>query len=156
MKKRGVSPVIATVLLIGIVVVIGLIVFMWLRGIQEEAITKFDGTNVKIVCEDVSFDASYSNGFIYLLNDGNVPIYKIKAKITGAGTQDTVYVDDPSIAGSENDWNKEGLLQGDRYSGSFGVSGSTALLVPVLIGSTADGNKAYTCDDRFGKEITIA
>ena len=48
MKKRGVSPVIATILLIGIVIVIALIVFLWLRGMQQEAITKFEGMNVEI------------------------------------------------------------------------------------------------------------
>jgi len=44
--KKGLSPVIATMLLIAIVVVIGLIIFLWFRGMTEEAITKFDGTNI--------------------------------------------------------------------------------------------------------------
>ena len=59
-NNKGVSPVVASVLLIAIVVVIAVIIFFWIRGVTEEAITKFDGTNVKLVCEDVSFEASYS------------------------------------------------------------------------------------------------
>ncbi len=80
MKKRGISPVIATVLLIAMVVVIGLIVFLWFRGMIEEEGTKF-GKNVKLVCDDVNFEASYSGGVLSILNIGNTPIYKMKIKI---------------------------------------------------------------------------
>jgi len=45
-KKKGVSPVIATVLLIAMVVVIALIIFLWFRGLTKEAITKFDVRNL--------------------------------------------------------------------------------------------------------------
>ena len=55
-SKKGVSPVIATILLIGIVIVIGLIIFLWLRSLTQEAVTKFD-KNVELFCEDFNFDA---------------------------------------------------------------------------------------------------
>ena len=58
-KKRGVSPVIATVLLISMVVIIGIIIFLWFRGMVGETVTKF-GKNIELACEDVVFDASYS------------------------------------------------------------------------------------------------
>ncbi|MAG78897.1 hypothetical protein CMI40_00795, partial [Candidatus Pacearchaeota archaeon] len=41
-NKKGVSPVIATVLLVAIVVIIGLIIFQWFRGMTQESIIKFD------------------------------------------------------------------------------------------------------------------
>src|SRR3989344_7665665 len=93
-KKRGLSPVIATVLLIAIVVVLGLIVFLWIRGIVGESLVKVDGRNVQLVCDEVEFEAEYSSstGFLYFSNTGNVPIYKIKAKISGAGSYSTVVV----------------------------------------------------------------
>ena len=47
--KSGLSPVIATVLLVGLVVVSGLIIFMWFRGLTQEAVVKFD-QNIQLVC----------------------------------------------------------------------------------------------------------
>lgn len=57
MKKKGVSPVIATVLLIGIVIALSLIVFIWMSTFIGETITKFDGENVELVCDKVEIDA---------------------------------------------------------------------------------------------------
>lgn len=152
-KKRGLSPVVATVLLIGIVIAIALIVFFWFKGITQEAITKFDGTNVKLVCDQVSFEAAYSGGQIQIKNTGNVPIYKMKAKISEAGSYTTIVVGENDTA-----WPQNGINQADAYSGSLpGVtvsSGDKILLIPVLIGNTeSSGKKSYTCEDRQGKEI---
>ena len=61
-KVNGLSPVIATVLLIVIVIVIALIVFIWIRGMVGDAVTKFDNKNVQLVCGDVAFEASYTGG----------------------------------------------------------------------------------------------
>jgi len=148
MKKRGISPVIATVLLIGIVVVIAIIVFMWIRGISGEAITTFDGTNVKLVCEEVSFDAQFSDGQLYLSNNGQVPIFKMKMRIQGVGSHETKFI--------EENWPSEGLLQGGTYAGAVTEPGNKILLIPVLIGSTTEGTeKAHTCDERHGIEVLM-
>ncbi|MEA3414251.1 MAG: archaellin/type IV pilin N-terminal domain-containing protein [Nanoarchaeota archaeon] len=147
MKKRGLSPVIATVLLIGIVIVIGLIVFLWFKGISEEAITKFEGTNVKLICEEVRFEATSSESNLYISNVGNVPIYKMKAKISGAGSYSTEIL--------ETGWPDLGLNQGGVYAGTFSGSGTEVLLIPVLLGSTESGDKAYTCEERHGYKIDL-
>lgn len=149
--KKGLSPVIATMLLVTIVIVIALIIFLWFRGIQEEAITKFDGTNsknVKLFCQDVSFDADYSGGAIYIMNTGNVPIYKMKAQVYSVGAHSTETL--------ESGWPDAGLNQGGVFSGAITgsvVDGAKIILVPVLIGETDSGEKAYTCEDRYGYEI---
>ena len=150
-RKKGVSPVIATVLLIAMVVVIALIVFLWFRGLTEEAITKFGGTNVKLVCSDVSFDASYLAGTLSLLNTGNVPIFGIKAKISSQGSYETKDLRDFV------DWPKVGLPQGGVFSGETGVEFSDAevVLIPVLRGKSDKGEKIYVCEEQYGKEILI-
>ena len=81
-RKKGLSPVVATVLLISIVIAIAVIVFLWLRGFAGEAVTKFDGTNVELVCRDVEFKADYAGGQLSISNTGNVPIYNFKVKVT--------------------------------------------------------------------------
>ena len=145
-KKKGLSPVIATMLLVAIVIVIGLIVFLWFRGITEEAITKFDGTNIKLVCEEVSFDASYSNGAIFIANTGNVPIYKMKVKSIGVGEHSTVPL--------EEGWPEVGLNQGGAFSGAIeGTGVEKFLLIPVLIGHSEKGDLEYSCEERNGYEI---
>ncbi len=149
--KKGLSPVIATVLLIAIVIVIGLIVFLWFRGITEEAITKFDtNTNIKLVCEDVALEAGYSGGYVHVSNIGNVPVYKLKAKITSEGSYSTEFL------GDDGSWPETGLTQGGTYSGIISTPGEEILLIPVLIGSTATGEKAYTCEDRHGIYVSMS
>ena len=145
MRKKGVSPVIATVLLIAMVVVIGLIIFLWFQGMTQESITKFEGTNIELVCNDVSFDASYSGGELSI-NNGNVPIYRMKLKIIQDGSYDTVDVD-----------GFDGLSQGGSFSGSINIGSSeNIILIPVLLGSSERGERTFVCDEKqHGYEIII-
>ena len=150
-EKRGLSPIIATMLLIAIIIVIGLIIFLWLRGINEEAITKFEGTNIKLICEEVAFEASYSDGSLYILNLGNVPIYKIKVKMEGEGAHSTKTLEEA------DGWPYFGLPQGGSYSGalSYDVGSIKLLAIPVLVGTSNSGDLSYTCEDRHGYEILL-
>ncbi len=79
MNKAGISPVIATVLLISIVVVAGVIIAIALLGFGGDQSYKF-GNPVEEVCrEGVSFDASLSGSELTIENTGSVGILKIKA-----------------------------------------------------------------------------
>lgn len=150
-RKKGVSPVIATVLLIAIVVVLAIIVFLWIRGLVGESITKFDGENVKLICNKVDFQASYSNGVLVISNSGNIPIYKIKIEASGKGNSDSSILVDQ--------WKKTGLDSGDTYSGQIpsnlqSESYDTLTLIPILLGKTDGGQATYPCDSN-GYEISI-
>lgn len=152
-KKLGVSPVIATTLLIAMVVVIGLIIFLWFRGLAQEAITKFDGTNIEIVCKDVQFDSSYSSGNLFLSNIGNVPIYDFKVKVERPGSHDTLDMQD--IVSS---WPEEGLNQGGVFSGDISSSASGAdkiTVIPVLRGTSSTGARTHDCGEQYGEEILV-
>ena len=154
MKKKGISPVIATVLLVAMVVVIGLIIFLWAKGFQEEAVTKFGGENIEITCGKVSFEADYSqSGTLSLSNLGNVPIFGINAKIFEAGGHETESLD--SIA---NNWPELGLPQGATFSedlGSYFDDKDRVVLIPILIGTSDRGSQIHICGDEFGKEIQV-
>ena len=152
MKKRGVSPVIATVLLIAMVIAIGLIVFLWFRGMVQEEGTKF-GKNVKLVCDDVNFEASYSGGILSIVNIMPTPIYKMKVKISKAGSHETKDLNDLS-----GNWPGLGLNQGGAFSGDISskIGGADKImLIPVLMGSSSEGKKSYICEEQYGYEITI-
>ena len=147
---------IATVLLIAMVIVIGLLIFSWARGFQEEAVTKFGGENIELVCGDVTFEADYSvsEGKLFLSNFGNVPIFQIKAKIEKDGSSELIGIEEISGA----NWPNLGLPQGSTFSGDVGSSFSGAkkiLLIPALRGISGKGERIHICDDQFGKEIQV-
>jgi flagellin-like protein len=155
LSAKGLSPVIATVLLIAMVMVIGLIVFMWFRGLTQEQITKFDNKNIQLVCDDVVFAAEYKLGILTMRNDGDVPIYNIKVKEVGDGSFTT-----SDIADLSTEWDtnyKTGLDQGRAFSDSVSFTGAKEIiLIPVLIGNTEQGRKTYVCNEELhGNRIIL-
>ena len=152
MRKKAISPVIATVLLIAMVVVSGLTVFLWFRGVTEEAIVKFD-KNIELVCGDVMFDASYNSGIISVSNDGNVPIFDMKIEISSAGSHVT------KDLSTISDWPAYGLGKGGAFSGDIGYDVGNAdeiRVIPVLVGESESGNKLYICDKaQYGYNILV-
>ena len=152
--KKGVSPVIATVLLIAMVIIIGLIIFLWFRGFTQEAITKFE-KNIQLVCDEVSFTSEYSSseGKLYLINDGNVPIYDFKVKIFQTASHQTV-----DLSELDENWKISGLRQGGSFS-SKDLSSDFSdyqkiLLIPILAGISKNGEeRTHVCDERHANEI---
>ncbi|MFH1608358.1 MAG: archaellin/type IV pilin N-terminal domain-containing protein [archaeon] len=155
LDKRGISPVVATVLLIALVVAIALILFLWFRGLDQDVITKFGGRNIELVCGDVAFEASYYSGTLYVSNLGNVPIFSMKMKTYGEGSYTTKDLSDP-VEFSE-DWPSVGLNQGDAAEVSIGSPGGDKVtLIPVLIGSSDEGDRSHVCDEnQYGYDILI-
>lgn len=154
-KKRGLSPVVATVLLISIVIAIAVIVFLWFRGLTEEAVTKFEGENVETVCMNkVEFDAEYQNGRLSVSNTGNTPIFNFKLKVTGPGGHTEDDLDEVS-----GNWPEVGLKQGEKYSGQIsdmvGSDTDSITLIPILIGNSEEGSRRkHTCEESAGYELT--
>lgn len=150
MKKKGLSPVITTVILIALVIVIISIIFFWFRGMVQEGGTKF-GKNIQLVCEDVVFEATYESGTLNIVNNGNVPIYTMTLKISDAGSYTTKDIKkDYDIS-----WPATGLKQGDAFSGDIGTVTGTIELSPVLIGTSKNGKKTFICGGQYGEKIII-
>lgn len=152
-KKRGISPVIATVLLIAIVIVIGLIIFLWFRSMTREAITKFGGENIELVCDDVEFEASYSEGFLYISNTGNVPIFRMEVKISNEGNYETKNLEEISA-----DWPTLGMDSGGTFSaeiGSYLTGANEITIIPVLRGNSKSGEANHVCSERNGVKISL-
>lgn len=156
-QKRGVSPVVATVLLVAIVIVIALIIFLWFRNIGGETCTKFQGQNIELVCSDAEFFADYdqNTGELYISNTGNVPIFGMNVQINKIGDYTTR--DISSLPGS---WPGIGLNQGGVYTSgdiSFEVGNADSIiLTPILRGSCGGSEKSYACNaNQHGYEIPI-
>ncbi len=154
-NKKAVSPVVATILLIAIVIVIALIVFFWFSGLTEETITKFGKKNIKLVCDDVKFEADLSNNILTVSNLGTVPIYNFNIKVEGNGGYSTQSLRDFSAS-----WPSTGLNQGEVFSeniGSLGglIGANRVTIIPVLAGKSSKGESTYACEDRHGFEVNL-
>lgn len=81
MYKRGISPVVATALLLTIALVLASIIFLWARSFLGEQEQKFDEP-VENACLDVNFQAEAlaGNQKINIVNRGNVPLYGIEVR----------------------------------------------------------------------------
>jgi len=153
-QKKGVSPVVATVLLVVMVIVLALIIFLWFRGLTKESITKFGGTNIELVCDEVSFSSDYSFGTLTISNLGNVPIFSMNIKITGQGSHETKEIKEIS-----NNWPASGLRQGGIFSSqdlTTEFSGAdSVVIIPILAGSSESGEKTHVCEERQGQELVL-
>ncbi len=145
-KKRGLSPIIATVLLIALVLILILIIFTWSRGLISENIQKF-GSSAKITCEKVDLEISSlenpAGGAVDLqiVNRGDVPVYQLEvAVISGGNSKQSTYEVSVTVGGSAS-------LTIPR------TSGQELVVYPVILGSVSGKsvNKAYTCLDNGEK-----
>jgi len=151
--KKGVSPVIATVLLIAMVIIIGLIIFLWFKSIIGEESVKF-GKSTELACQEVQFEASMQNNNLYVTNIGNIPIYNLKIKIIkdrGHLTKDMI---EDEIS---SNWGL-GLKQGETFSSTITdndiLSANKIVLIPILLGTVKNEEKAFTCNEEYGYEIS--
>lgn len=145
MNKKGLSPIIATVLLISLVLVLASIIFLWARAFIPEKIQKFDSP-IENACASVAFEAAYSNGRVTVQNNGNVPLYSIQIGVKKFGSLDYIEVDmgqSPFIvAGGTKDYLASGL------------EGSELVIIPVLLGKTSGGEqRAFACGEESAKII---
>tara|TARA_Y100000310_G_C20342990_1_gene650701 strand:- start:141 stop:617 length:477 start_codon:yes stop_codon:yes gene_type:complete len=141
MNRRGISPVIASVLLIALVLVLAAIIFLWARGFISEQIEKF-GTPIEDLCAEVNFDievvASNVSYNFEVANRGNVPIHNFDIK---------------EIKGGESEIQKFkfGVDEGESVRRPVSLKTDTEKIVvyPSLIGNIRGKsiNKAFTCSE---------
>lgn len=160
-RKKTLSPVIATVLLVALVIVMGSIVFLWMKGSVKEVIYKFSNQNIEISCTDVSFDAEYSvkegTEIIYVINNGNIPIKDFKVQLIKSGTKTTFNLEGKDIIDSLNGETFSGISSGNGkkvdVSGENVGNADEILVIPILQGRNDAGIlKNYICDEKYGEK----
>ncbi|MFH1501307.1 MAG: archaellin/type IV pilin N-terminal domain-containing protein [archaeon] len=138
--KKGVSPVVATVLLIAIVVMIAIIIFLWARGFVKETFEK-QGKPAYQACEQVNLEivlSTSNTGNLEVVNRGNIPIYMVDLKKIGSGRVET---------------QSEKIELGQSQSvvltdneGDF-TSYDVIEIVPILLGKRGDQKSIKHCID---------
>ena len=149
--KKGITPIVATVLLISLVVVLGLIIFMWARSFFPESVQK-SGMLIEESCGDVDLGIDYSNRIISVNNKANVPIYGVDVyKKSFGSVEEIASLTGPNYA----------LKTGERKD--FSISdeielntGDEILITPVLLGEEESGNrKAVSCGSDYSQSVII-
>ena len=159
-NKRGLSPVVATSLLIGIGVILVVIIIIWAISFVGEEIVKGEGDNreaIKNWCDEtgISVDVVKGEGKIVIQNTANVPIFGVEIKKKGAGSVDSlgsiIFQDDGTTISSGQ--TKEKILPAE-IDNEISVD-DQLLVIPVLVGLLKDQPTAYTCDDKNGVDVTV-
>ena len=156
-KKRGLSPIVATVLLIALALVLAVIVYLWARSIIGESAEK-NGSDISNSCELTKFtvDAVMTDGGVlvnrvYIGNTGTVPIYCAEIrKSSGLGGIKKAgnFGGDTIVAGEtgeiEFDYGAEGLSAGDSIT-----------VIPILLGESKGKHKTFVCEKDYGLDTQV-
>lgn len=147
-KKRGLSPVVATVLLIALILVLAAIIFLWTRGFVKESVEK-NGLKAEEACNLVRFDAYYDplQSKLSIVNEGNVAIRGFEIKQVTGGDSERVPFYLPVNAG--------GTIP--PIGVELGKDLDSIQFFPIILtvkNATATATKMYTCLDH-SKKITI-
>jgi flagellin-like protein len=137
-NKKGISPIVATVLLIVIAISLFVLIFLWIRGFQGESIEKF-GDPIENACPNVQLQINLIGNTLQIENIGNVPVYKIQIlKITNTGTTDLGEEELNLLAGETNTDISITCTSPDRLK-----------IIPILLGTIETGaQKEYICENK--------
>jgi len=144
-NKKGVSPVIATVLLISIAVIIVIIIFIWATTTIREGQLKF-GSPIKNSCGDLNIELSLSGNSLDIINKGSrIPLHTISIKVK-EGSSTIPYECDSLDVSPGQTANINDIT--DIASCGVPSEGEVSGIVPII---KDDNSEKYYCDD---EEIT--
>ncbi len=137
--KRGLSPVIASVLMILLVLVLAAIIFLWARGFVGEQIEKF-GKPIENYCQNVKFDIHRDGSRLEVVNKGNVDIKSLEIKMIKGGNSEVNKFNFQIDAGAS----ASGYI---TFEMSDGIIPDKIIVYPALIGEIKGGgsHSIFTC-----------
>jgi len=140
-KKRGLSPVIASVLMIMLVLVLAAMIFLWARGFISEQIEKF-GKPVDDLCASIDFRVEKIGNELEIFNRGNVDIWHLDVKMFKDGDSEISKFDVAVNAGSA-------VREAITLVMDDGSEPDETIVYPAILGSVRGkkANKAFTCND---------
>ena len=153
--KKGLSPVIATVLLVAITLVLAIIVFLWARSFVGESIQK-EGRDIDQSCGETGFRAevirvSDSEATLFIENTGRVPLFgaEIRKKQVIGEIKKVETFQNKNVYSGET-----GEIDLSDIANDLNI-GDSVIIVPVLLGETEQAKKAYVCDKDYGVETVV-
>jgi|SRR3989344_1545670 len=144
-SKKGLSPIVATVLLVSIAVVLAGIIFFWAYSFIGESVTK-NGQAVDQVCKDVTFETEAFLGNLLIKNAGDIPIWGVQVREKDSISGDLTNVDD---------FSDTGIKPGESANVVIGSGSRDLVISPVLMGETKKERKKYICGEEFSQMISV-
>ncbi|MCK5449260.1 hypothetical protein KAI32_00165 [Candidatus Pacearchaeota archaeon] len=146
MKKRGLSPIIASVFMILLVLVLSALIFLWARGFISEQIEKF-GQPINSLCNRVDFEVQLVSGDVSehaleIVNRGDINIFHLDIKMIEKGNSEVSRFQFKIDAGQS--------IKGDlNLRMENGILPDKIEIYPALLGSVKGkhSNKVFTCKD---------
>jgi len=143
-RYRGLSPLMATILLVAVAIIAFAAIFMWVNTISVEKVQKF-GAPAEDSCAQLSFVPTLSSNSILINNQGPITIYAIDLRIVKDGNEFTRFLRP-----------KDGFIEGGEVdSVTASVEDLTGLIekvdaVPIILGqgTQSQATKAYTCESQ--------
>lgn len=150
-NKRGISPVVATVLLIVIALALAAIIFVWAKMFFDEKITK-DESDIAMSCEQVIFTGEISTSKLIIENQGNVVLYGVRVdKVEGGSVTELKTITPKVVLGGES---VDILLSSQNIDLS---DGDKVLVVPVILGQNSKGERVeFACDSSTGLPLDVS
>ena len=136
-NKKGLSPIIATVLLVGFVIVAIGIIFIWARTVVREPIEKFSEP-ISRACDNIDLSVSIEGDKLTISNNGDkVPVYNINLVINDNGDKNTQALPTPIELSPGQSKNVD--------VSSYDTSKIVAI-TPILKGTKGRQGTEYSCD----------
>ncbi len=164
-KKKGISPVIASVLLVVVVVVLATIIFIWARSFIKEAIKKNELT-AEQACSEIKFDASLSlvsDGAggskvttVDVVNKANIALYQFNIQKIGEGRSDVEHVSLQDGLGLNGGEGTSFVLQVNYTRGSTTAVYQQLHLIPEILGTSNQAKKIFTCPEKYGLTLDVS
>jgi len=140
-KRKGLSPVIASVLMIALVLVLAAMIFLWARGFIGEQIEKF-GRPIDEICGNVDFRIERVGDNLEVANRGDIDIRHLDIKLIKDGNSEMAKFDIQIDAGKAETQAVDLLMED-------GSKPEEIIVYPALIGGVRGESsiRAFTCLD---------
>jgi len=132
--KKGLSPVITTILLVLLAIVLAIIILLWAKkGIGEEVVLKFNPSAgeerlIEETCGLVRLQATISGSNILVNNIGSVPIYGFGIRVAGGGSSDIEEKTEINLSPGKS----------ITLTPTASPAGKTVELIPILLGKSQE------------------
>ena len=154
-RKKGVSPVISTVLLIMIVIILAVIILLWANSFVREAITKKiidDTKTVEEWCKEIDITPEISRDQLSFgfTNNGNVPIYQYELKLTEKDSGDSNVILITSAEGGSVNQGYSSILNSSLRSDIKSYDQYDKIkVIPILLGegTKSSGKTEFKCPE---------
>jgi len=152
-NKKGLSPIVATSILIVIVIILAIIILLWARGFIKEAVIKEIAGSSKRAeefCREIGMRGfvNEDNSFGFE-NTGTIPIFAYRINLEKSGSSEIIRVGNDQ-GGSVNPGDTAIISHSSvkPYSSYDSVK-----IIPVLLGKVEGSTQSYDCPEINGIDI---